>query len=285
MTFPSAQASAQAPTPASAQLPALVPGQGATHVPDRAPWRPGLDRGVILGLLGLLMALCWSVLLLRAGHAPAAGAGVHAADGAPWHAADLALLFALWVGAIAALMLPAAAPSVLLYARIKRLRRERWVYLSTLLFTLGCLCVWCCCALAATLAGWALHDAGALDESLAVAHPTVGALALVAAGLYQWTPAKHACLEHCRAPLAFMRTGWRRGASGAFRMGMADARYGTGCCWLLMALVLPAGVLNLPAIGGLLALILAEKLLPGGSLLACAAGLGLVAWGTALLFP
>jgi predicted metal-binding membrane protein len=285
MTFPSAQASAQAPTPASAQLPALVPGQGATHVPDRAPWRAGLDRSLILGLLGGLMALCWGVLLLLAGHAPAAGAGVHAADGAPWQAADLALLIALWVGAIAALMLPAAAPSVLLYARIKRLRRERWVYLSTLLFTLGCLCVWCCCALAATLAGWALHDAGALDESMAVAHPTVGALALVAAGLYQWTPAKHACLEHCRAPLAFMRTGWRRGVPGAFRMGVADARYGSGCCWLLMALLLPAGVLNLPAVGGLLALILAERLLPGGGALACAAGLGLVAWGTALLFP
>jgi len=274
----------QSGAPVSAQLPALVPGQGAARVPDRTPWRAGIDRGLVLSLLGLFIALCWAVLLFRAGRAASPGSSP-TVDGAPWHAADLSLLFALWVVVIAATMLPAAAPSVLLYARIKRLRHEPWVYLSTLLFTLGHLSVWCCCALAASLAGWVLHDAGALDESMAIGHPIAGALVLVAAGVYQWTPAKHACLEHCRAPLAFMRTQWRRSLPGAFRMGAEDARYCTGCCWLLLALLLPAGALNLPAIGGLVALILAEKLLPGGSVLACAAGLGLVARGTALLFP
>jgi predicted metal-binding membrane protein len=68
-------------------------------------------------------------------------------------------------------------------------------------------------------------------------------------------------------------------------MGVTDARYCTGCWWLLMALMLSTGVLNLPVLGGLIALILAEKLLPAGHLLACATGVGLVAWGTALLFP
>lgn len=277
MTFPSG-------APVSAQLPALVPGQGSTRAPDRAPWRAGIDRTVVMSLLGLLAALCWACLLFRAG-GPAplnAGAAVH---GLPWRAADLALLSALWIVVIAAMMLPAAAPSVLLYARVRRLRHEPWVYLSTLLFMLGHLSAWCACAFAAGLAGWALHDAGALDESLAISHPAAGALALVAAGVYQWTPAKHACLEHCRTPLIFMRTQWRRSVPGAFRMGVADARAGTGCCWLLLALVLPAGLFNLPAIGGVLALILAEKLLPRGALLACATGLGLVVWGTALLFP
>jgi predicted metal-binding membrane protein len=277
MTFPSG-------APVSAQLPALVPGQGSTHVPDRAPLHTGVDRTVVLSLLGLAMALCWAVLLLHGGRVAPVGTGP-AVHGAAWQAADLALLFALWVAVIAAMMLPAAAPSVLLYARVKRLRRERWVYLSTLLFTLGCLSVWCCCALAASLAGWLLHDAGALDEAMAIPHPAAGPLALVAAGVYQWTPVKHACLEHCRAPLAFVRTQWRRGVPGAFRMGMADARYCTGCWWLLMTLLLPAGVLNLPVTGGVVVLVLAEKLLPGGHLLACATGLGLVAWGTALLFP
>jgi predicted metal-binding membrane protein len=153
------------------------------------------------------------------------------------------------------------------------------------MFVLGYLFVWCCCALAATLAGWVLHDAGALDESMAIAHPVAGALVLVAAGVYQWTPAKHVCLDNCRTPLAFVLTHWRRRAWGAFRMGVTDARYCTGCWWLLMALMLSTGVLNLPVLGGLVALILAEKLLPGGHLLACATGIGLVAWGTALLFP
>jgi len=242
------------------------------------------ERTVVLTLLGLLAALCWAYLLFRFGRMMSMGAPGKAVA-ASYHAHDLALLFALWVVVIAAMMLPAAAPSVLLYARVKRMFRERWVYPATVMFMLGYLFVWCCCALAATLADWILHDAGALDESMAITHSTAGALALVAAGVYQWTPAKHVCLDNCRTPQAFILTHWRRGALGAFRMGVTDARYCTGCCWLLLALVLPAGVLNLPVIGGLIALILAEKLLPGGHLLACATGLGLVAWGTALLFP
>jgi len=248
--------------------------------------RSGSERTFVLTLLGMLAALCWAYLLYRVGRMAPIGLGAAGKTvAAPYHAADLMLLFALWVVVIAAMMLPATAPSVLLYARVKRLWRERWIYPGTLMFVLGYLFVWCCCALVGTLASWILHDAGALDESMAISHPTAGALALVAAGVYQWTPAKHVCLDNCRTPLAFVLTHWRRGVWGAFRMGAADARYCMGCCWLLLALVLPAGVLNLPVICGLIALILAEKLLPGGHLLACATGLGLVAWSTALLFP
>jgi predicted metal-binding membrane protein len=247
------------------------------------------DRTVLLALLGLLAALCWAYLLFRVGRMAPLGADTAGAPGrsvaAPYRLPDLARLYALWVTVIAAMMLPAAAPSVLFYARVKRARRERWVYLHSLLFILGYLYVWCCAAGVAALAGWLLHDAGALDETMAVSFPTVGALALVAAGVYQWTPGKHECLDNCRDPLAFVLTQWRGGPWGAFRMGVTDACFCTGCCWLMMALVLPAGVLNLPVIGGLIALILAEKLLPGGHVLACATGLGLVAWGTALLFP
>jgi predicted metal-binding membrane protein len=248
------------------------------------PPRPQVERTVVLTLLGLLAALCWAYLLRGVHMAPSA-AGAPRILPAPWRGADLALLFALWEAVIAAMLLPAAAPSVLLYARVKRLHRERRVYLGTAMFMLGYVFVWTCCALVATLAAWVLHDAGALDDALAVPNPTAGALALVAAGVYQWTPAKHVCLDNGRFPLAFVLTHWRGGAWGAFRMGMADARYCVGCCWLLLALVLPAGVLNLPVIGGLATLVLAEKMLPAGHVLACATGLGLLAWGTSLLFP
>lgn len=249
--------------------------------------RPRADRTVVLTLLGLLAGLCWAYLLFRVGRLAPIGMGgaIGKAPPMPYRGPDLVRLLTLWTVVIAAMMLPAAAPSVLLYARVKRLYRERWVYLGTIAFMLGYAFVWTICACAATLVGWLLHDGGFLDESLAIAQPTVGALALVAAGVYQWTPAKHVCLDNCRYPLAFVLTHWRRGAWGAFRMGVTDARYCTGCCWLLLALVLPAGVLNLPVIGGLIALILAEKLLPAGHLLACATGLGLLAWGTTQLFP
>ncbi|WP_296947229.1 DUF2182 domain-containing protein [uncultured Massilia sp.] len=252
--------------------------------------RAGGARTVAFVLPGLLAAACCAYLLLRAGHpAPAAAAGAARTLPAPWRGADLALLFALWAVVIGATMLPAAAPSVLLYARARRMRGGRWVAPASALFVLGSLCVWSACAAAATLAAWLLHDAGALDEAMAVSHPSALALALVAAGVYQWTPAKHACLDHCRTPprtsLAVVLAHWRRGARGALRMGAADARHGIGCCWLLLVLALPGGVLNLPVVGGLVALILAEKLLPGGHVIACATGLGLVALGTMLLFP
>lgn len=262
-------------SPSGTRVTALVPVQPAVQVPPR----DGIGIAVVSSLLALVLTLCWACLLVCAGRMAPVGAGAFR------HAADPARLLALWPVAVAALMLPAAAPSVLLYARVKRLRREQGVHLSTFLFALGCLSVWCGCALAAALAGGLLHEAGALDEAMAIREPVAGALALVAAGVYQWTPAKHACLENCRAPLAFLRTHWRRGTAGAFRMGAADARYAAGCWWLLMALLLPAGVLNLPVIAGLSVLILAEKLAPGGPWLACASGLGLVIWGTALLFP
>jgi predicted metal-binding membrane protein len=291
--------------------------------------RSGAERTVVLAALGLLAALCWAYLLLRIGRlAPLGAAAAGQAAPIPYHGADLARMFALWVVVIAAMMLPAAAPSVLLYARIRQEKhrddegerrgarayeaaakgagqgaapktvrvhgeapQRRHAHFATAsyagigAFSAGYLIVWSACAAVATVAGWLLHDAGLLDETLAVAHPSAVALALAGAGVYQWTPAKHWYLDNCREPLAVLLTHWRRGAWGALRMGMADARYGMGCCWLLLAVVLPAGVLNLPVIGGLIALILAEKLLPGGHILACATGLGLVAWGTTLLFP
>jgi predicted metal-binding membrane protein len=137
----------------------------------------------------------------------------------------------------------------------------------------------------AALAQWALHDAGALDAGLAVISPTAAGLALVAAGVYQWTPVKHACLHHCRAPLAFVLTGWEPGAWGAFRMGATHGTKCVGACWLLVLLLFAVGPINLPALAALALLVLAEKLLPGGDWVACIAGLGLVAWGTLLLFP
>jgi predicted metal-binding membrane protein len=115
--------------------------------------RPGVDRTVVLTLLVLLAALSWAYLLFRVGRLSPLGTGTagHVRVG-PYHADDLVRLLALWTAVIAAMMLPAAAPSVLLYARVKRLVRERWVYPSTFLFMLGYLFVWTCCALAATLA-------------------------------------------------------------------------------------------------------------------------------------
>jgi len=256
----------------------------------------GRDRPLVIAWLTALVALCWACLVFRAlristvdSALPATlpGAMLAAApQPSPYRAHELGLVLGMWGAMLWAMVLPAATPAILLFARINRLAHTvRYPNLATLLFVVGYLVVWGGFGALATLAQWALHDAGALDPNMAVKNASACGLALVAAGLYQWTPAKHACLQMCRSPLAFVLTGWRPGLVGAWRMGFTHGLYCCGSCWLLMLLLFAAGVTNLAALVALAALILAEKLLPGGTVVACVGGLGLVAWGTLLLFP
>lgn len=256
------------------------------------PRRTGSERAVVIGWLAALAGLCWAYLLFRAARMPPAEMGAMAgmdmtpSRPMPYRPAELLLLFGMWVTMMSAMMLPAATPAVLLFARVNRLYHAvRRPYLATALFVAGYLLVWSGFAALATLLQWLLHDAGVLDPAMALTNSTAAGLALVAAGVYQWTPAKHTCLHHCRSPLAFILTGWHAGPLGALRMGLTHGLYCTGCCWLLMVLLFAAGVMNLWAIAALAALVLAEKLAPGGAWVATLSGLGLVAWGTLLLFP
>lgn len=259
----------------------------------RVDTQPGRERPFVIACLSMLVALCWAWLVFRAlriaavDPAAAGAAGTLSGSAAPpYRLAELGLVLAMWGAMLSAMMLPAATPTILLFARINRLvRTVRFPNLATLMFIGGYLSVWSGFGALATLAQWALHDAGALDAGMAVANPSACGLALVAAGVYQWTPAKHACLQQCRTPLSFMVAGWRTGPIGAWRMGTSHGLYCTGCCWLLMLLLFAAGVTNLAALVGLAGLVMAEKLLPGGAIVACVSGLALVAWGTLLLFP
>ena len=105
-----------------------------------------------------------------------------------------------------------------------------------------------------------------------------GAL-LIAAGLYQWSSLKQACLRRCRSPLEFVMTQWREGVRGAFVMGLRHGAYCLGCCWLLMLLLFVGGVMNLSWIAGLALFVLIEKTAPAGHWIGRAAGAGLIAWG------
>ncbi|MBC7844048.1 MAG: DUF2182 domain-containing protein, partial [Gemmatimonadaceae bacterium] len=106
-----------------------------------------------------------------------------------------------------------------------------------------------------------------------------GGLLLVAAGLYQWTPLKGRCLSECRSPLGFLTREWREGALGALVMGARHGAFCVGCCWVLMALLFVAGVMNMLWIAALAIYVLIEKVAPAGGWLARVAGLLLVAWG------
>ena len=112
----------------------------------------------------------------------------------------------------------------------------------------------------------------------------LAAALLIAAGVYQWTRLKQACLTRCRSPLEFVLTQWREGSRGAFTMGLRHGGYCVGCCWVLMLLLFVGGVMNLVWIAGLAAYVLVEKLAPAGHWIGRATGLLLIGWGIATLF-
>ena len=250
--------------------------------------RPGRERLLVVVCLTFLVALCWACLVFRALRLvtidPAPSFALAALP--PYRAPELMLVLAMWGAMLSAITLPAATPAILLFAHVGRLaRKARLPRAGILFFVAGYLLVWGGFGALATLAQWALHDGGALDTSMAILNPNACGLMLVAAGSYQWTPCKHACLQQCRAPLSFIVAGWRPGLVGALRMGGAHGLVCIGCCALLLLLLFVAGVTNLGALVALAALVLAETLLPRGAVNACVGGLALVAWGTLLLFP
>jgi predicted metal-binding membrane protein len=118
---------------------------------------------------------------------------------------------------------------------------------------------------------------------MASASPRFSGALLVAAGIYQFTPLKGLCLAKCRTPLAFLLAEWRDGSRGAFVMGLRHGLYCVGCCWVLMALLFVAGVMNLIWIALLALVVLAEKALPYGQWVGRILGIAAVAWGAWLL--
>ena len=190
-----------------------------------------------------------------------------------------ALIFLMWAIMMVAMMLPSAAPTILLVAALARGRSMP----SAGLFTLGYVLVWIGFSLVATLLQWGLDKAGMLSETMAASSAVIAGIVLIAAGVYQWTPLKQACLRHCRTPLAFLTHHWRQGAAGAVTNGVRHGLFCLGCCWTLMVLLFVGGLMNLLWIAGLAFLVLIEKTLPWGGRMSRVTGAALVAWGAVTL--
>jgi predicted metal-binding membrane protein len=243
------------------------------------------DRLVAAAALAAVAVLAWGYVLVAAGmDMGVAMAGAAMPAPMPWspgHAATMALMWALMM---LAMMLPGAAPMILLHATVSRRRDPARGGRRAALFALGYAAVWGGFALAATAAQWALERAALLTPAMAAGSAVLASLLFLGAGIYQFTPLKRACLRHCRSPLEFLAAHWRGGAGGAVAMGARHGAYCLGCCWAVMLLLFAGGVMNLAWIAGLALLVLAEKLLPAGPLVGRVLGVGLIAWGAAGLF-
>jgi predicted metal-binding membrane protein len=205
---------------------------------------------------------------------------------AAWSAVDFVLMFAMWAVMMVGMMTPSATPMILIYARAARTAEAAGRPLAaTSLFAAGYLLVWVGFALLATTAQWALERVGLLDPMMGLASTVLGGGVLIAAGLYQLSPLKYACLLQCQSPLAFIQRhgGLRRSGLGALRLGGAHGFYCLGCCWVLMILLFVGGVMNVLWIAALAILALAEKVVPAGRFVAQVAGVGLIVAGVRLL--
>jgi len=201
-----------------------------------------------------------------------------------WGVVDLALLFVMWAVMMVAMMVPSASPLILMMAAANRKRRERDDPLvPTGLFLTGYLLVWTAFSAVATVAQWGLHAAALLSPGMVSVSPLLGGLLLLTAGIFQFTPLKQACLIHCRSPLGFIMGHWREGRAGAMRMGLEHGLYCVGCCWILMALLFVAGVMNLLWVAGISLFVLAEKVLPRGELVGRLGGAVLLVAGVVVL--
>jgi predicted metal-binding membrane protein len=224
------------------------------------------ERLFVAAGIALLIALSWWFLASGAGLGGMAANAMHP---------PLAALVAMWWLMMIAMMLPSAAPAALLYGRVRAIRIRDGQVAPTGVFLAGYLGVWLLFSICAALAQQFLAG-----SSMAPVDPRASSAILIAAGLYQLSPLKTACLRQCRSPAQFLSREWRPGIAGALRLGILHGTQCLGCCWMLMALLFVGGVMNFAWIAALTLIVGVEKLAPRGDVIGRLAGLALIAWGS-----
>lgn len=243
------------------------------------------DRYIVAGGLAAVTAASWIYVLTGAGMDQQMHSSMSTmSTSMPWTPGHFGLMFVMWWVMMIAMMVPSAAPTVLIYARLNNPRAQnRSGAVPAWIFASGYLVAWGGFSLLATAAQWGLDKWFLISPMMQVTSVHLGAALFIAAGVYQLTPLKHACLRHCRSPLHFVASRWRPGAGPAFRMGLEHGLFCLGCCWVLMALLFYGGVMSPWWIGGLALYVMIEKLAPLGHQLGRYNGGLLLGWGGWLL--
>lgn len=251
------------------------------------------ERLIVVGGVIIISALAWWYVVTGAGTGMSVVAmtriaispGAFSDDAAmpqQWTGAYWAIMLAMWWVMMIAMMAPSAAPMILLYAGVTRHEQKSGRLAAGVVptagFAAGYLIAWLVFSVLATVLQFSLEQAGLVHSMLMWSlNSWLSAALLFAAGLYQLTPYKQACLRHCRSPAHFLSAHWRPGQLGAIRMGVEHGAYCVGCCWALMALLFVGGIMNLLWIAGLSVLVLLEKVVPRGERIARAAGFACIA--------
>jgi predicted metal-binding membrane protein len=225
------------------------------------------DKVLVVAGLTVVVACAWAYLV-RASFDMYGGMDGAAAwmMEATWDTRYLLLIFLMWAAMMVAMMLPSALPTILIFHKaVRNDTQVRSPSRCIFAFAAGYVLAWSGFSVGATLLQWGLAEAALLSPMMVSASSWLGGAILIAAGLYQWTPLKYACLQHCRSPLAFLMEHWQPGMPKALRLGLHHGLHCVGCCWALMLLLFVGGVMSLLWIGAITAFVLAEKLAPYGA--------------------
>jgi predicted metal-binding membrane protein len=194
------------------------------------------------------------------------------------------IFITMWWVMMIAMMTPSASPLILLYGRVIRHHAGagQKVYCSTLMLLAGYLTAWLVFSVAAATCQKALQPAGFISEMMFWSRSAnLSAIVLLAAGLYQFSNVKQACLAQCRSPVTFLTEHWRPGHLGSFMLGLKHGTFCVGCCWAIMLLLFVGGVMNLIWIAVLTLFVLAERCLPVGAKFGKWSGGLLIIWAIA----
>ena len=250
------------------------------------------DRLIVVIALTTVIIVSWVYILSGAGMGISAIdmtrenlsqdgiAGMAMMTPAVWAVDYIVLMIFMWWIMMIAMMLPSTSPMILLFVMLNRKQREKAnPYVSTGIFALAYLVTWLAFSLVAVVLQASFQHLTWLSPMLMNNSVILGGLILLAAGIYQLTPIKQACLRHCRSPIQFISTRWRAGKMGSFQMSLEHGAYCVGCCWFLMGLLFFGGVMNLYWILGLAIFVLLEKMVPMGHWISYATGFGLTGGG------
>ena len=236
------------------------------------------DMLLLVGALAGLVALCWWYLASMAQSMGEMSGNSSMASIGPWTGAHFVMMLGMWVVMMVGMMAPTAVRSVLIFVQVGTRAASRGrPFVSGYWFTAGYLLIWIMFSVVATALQWALDRAALLSPMMVTSSSYLGALLLMSAGLWQFSPVKDTCLRHCQSPATYLATHFRPGPLGAVNLGFRHGMYCLGCCWLLMGLLFVGGVMNLLWIAAITAFVLLEKTVPARLMPARLSGWGMLA--------
>lgn len=234
-------------------------------------------QGVLwLGFFALIL-LAWGGIFAQVAQAPIGLWGVLCTTAA---AAGFFDLWAMWALMAAAMMLPTFVPALRTFVNMGAAGATRPIEAAALV--MGYALVWVAGSALGAAAQLALSRVGVLAADGSSLSVWLTVALLVAAGLYQLSILKAACLAKCRMPLTYFMGRWAPGLPRALSMGAELGLICFVCCWALMALAFVGGTMNLVWMGLATLFMVLEKLPQLGRPLTRPAGFALIGAGVLL---